>query len=163
MIERFSAIILNIVQKKHDTFRTNRSNLAHEICVSFLEASEGWKREIRHPSGATIEIHANGPTDIGHFLAMEDLGLPYRLYPGYCGNLLLWIRVIDIDDISTRRLNHLKSRGGAYFARVRGEDVIYESTDDPPFPLFTFGDQATRHGKLLTAWFERTVSSHSAH
>jgi len=110
-----------------------------------------------------IEVYANGPTNVGHFLAMERLGLPYRLRPGYYGNLLLWIRITDIEEIPTRRLNHLKFRGGAYFARIKGEGVIYESNDDPPFPLFTFGDQATKHGELLTAGFERTDSPDPAH
>jgi len=154
MIERYPASILNIAQKHHGVFHTKRSNLTHEICVSFSEARKGWRREIRHPSGAMIEVYANGPTNIGHFLAMEDLGLPCRWGSGYYGNLLLWIRITDIEEIPTRRLNRLKSRGGAYFARIKGENVIYESTDDPPSPLFTFGDQAKRHGEMLTAGFK---------
>jgi len=84
---------------------------------------------------------------------MESLGLPYRLVPGCYGDLLLWIRVTDVEEIPTRRLNHLKSLGEAYSARIKGEGAVYESTDDPPFPLSFFGDSATRHGEMLTAGF----------
>jgi len=128
---------LKLPQKKHDAFERDRLDLTHAISVSIKEASEGWKREIRHPSGVMIDVYAQGPTKLGHTLMMMNCGLPSRWRIPGDGNLVLRVYVKDIEEVSVHLLNHLKIRGGAYYAQIRGrEDCVYASfKESPPQPV----------------------------
>jgi DnaJ-class molecular chaperone len=134
-------------------FGVLRVNLTHVIYISIVEASEGWRREIRHPSGNMIEIYANGPTNIGHFLEMKGYGLLNRKKtPISHGNLLLWVQVKDVDEVSVEQLDNLNLRGGAYYARIKEwGDQPFQSTKNEPYFLFLYGAPAVEHGKLLEA------------
>jgi len=131
-------------------------NLAHDISISIVEANVGWRREIRHPNGSMIEVRANGPTNIEHFLRIECGGIP-GCYPfpentqfRAGGDLLLWVEVTDIEAASVDQLDQLEVRGGSYFARIKGGEAhIYESTKKQPHNLSAFGPTAKKHGKWL--------------
>ena len=101
-------------------------NLVHEIRLSVTEASDGWRREVSHPSGVIIEIQAVGPTNIGHFLEMQDYGIPTGQYS--CGKLFFWITVSDTEGYPDTQLDDLKRIGGPFFGQVQGlKGQIYES------------------------------------
>ncbi|KAI4911333.1 hypothetical protein J4E85_011242 [Alternaria conjuncta] len=149
----------NKTQKKHKLFSRHQSNLAHGISISVAEAIDGWRREIRHPSGTLIELHAYGPTNVRHFLEMYNYGLPYRTSPEAHGSLLLWIQVTDIEDASVGQLDQLEYEGGAYFARIKGEEGRrFESTHEEAVDLLAFGDKAISHSKLLSAGFKKRMN-----
>ena len=148
--------MLNVTQKPDAVFYRHGHNLAHEIRISIVEANVGWRREIRHPNGNTIEIRANGPTNIGHCLKMENQGLPRRDTDWFSheiynyGDILLWIKVTDIEAVSIGQLDQLDIRGGGYFARiVVGHSHIFESTQETPGNISRFGERAVKHSKLL--------------
>lgn len=151
-IFEFQHNILKITQKKQAVFGGRDANLTHTIQISTIEAIEGWEREIRHPSGKTIEIYAGGSTNVGRFLEMENYGLPYRDKPGTYGRLLIWIQVTDIGEISAKQSAFLKLHEGPYFARVKGRrGRTYESTGKHPYGVFTFGLSAMRHSQAWSA------------
>jgi DnaJ-class molecular chaperone len=133
-------------------FGVLRVNLTYVIHISIVEASEGWRREIRHPSGNMIEIYANGPTNIGLVLEMEGYGLPERKNSSYHGNLLFWVQVKDVEEVSVGQLDNLKLQGGAYYARVKGRrGQLFESTKNQPRWLSLYGAPAVEHSKSLKA------------
>ena len=94
-----------------------------------MEARDGWRREVSHPSGAIIEIRADGPTNTGHFLEMRGYGIRSRPRHYSRDALIIWISVTSIDDHPVPQLDDLKRVGGPFFAQVKGvKGQTYEST-----------------------------------
>ncbi|KAI4638632.1 hypothetical protein J4E93_009933 [Alternaria ventricosa] len=161
----FEDIVFVLKFKPDAVFYCCGFNLAHEIRISIVEAKVGWRREIRHPNGNTIEICANGPTNIRHYLKMRNQGLPQRNtgwwsdeINGY-GGILLWIKVTDIEAVSIEQLDQLEIRGGGYFARIVGGDGhIFESTQESPGDVSDFGERAVKHSKLLRDRREQRIN-----
>lgn len=85
-----------------------------------MEARDGWRREVSHPSGAIIQIQADGPTNIGHFLEMRGYDMRFSLRRDSLEALIIWISVTSIEDHLVPQFDDLKRVGGPFFAQIKG-------------------------------------------
>lgn len=69
-------IVVKVNQKKHGVFTRKGQNLSCPIQVTLKQSLLGFKEELKHLDGRTVQVSSSGITNPGDVIVVENEGIP---------------------------------------------------------------------------------------